>query len=219
MQRTPGRPRTCARSAYADAILAGACIERALAELRRVESETPWVLGTTSLALSRTLALREASLARLLAAAAEDGRLVHRSGYFATVGFVPQLSPEQQAFFAGYLRGDPAASNPGLPFAFADLQAAMRGAKIPGLAAALETLFGSGALVKVDDALYRGEQIAAIRERLERTLRRDKQITPAAFRDLVGTSRKFALPLLEYFDRSGVTIRTGDVRVLRKTHA
>lgn len=37
-------------------------------------------------------------------------------------------------------------------------------------------------------------------------------ITAAQFRDLLGTSRKYALALLETFDRKGRTIRVGDVR-------
>lgn len=36
----------------------------------------------------------------------------------------------------------------------------------------------------------------------------------AAFRDRLGTSRKFALAFLEYFDAQGITIRKGDVRAL-----
>jgi selenocysteine-specific elongation factor len=32
---------------------------------------------------------------------------------------------------------------------------------------------------------------------------------------LVGTSRKYAVPLLEWFDAAGVTLRSGDLRVLR----
>lgn len=40
-------------------------------------------------------------------------------------------------------------------------------------------------------------------------------ITLAAFRDLSGTSRKFALPFLEYLDSVGVTRRVGEKRVLR----
>lgn len=40
------------------------------------------------------------------------------------------------------------------------------------------------------------------------------QMTAAEFRDLIGTSRKYAIPLLEYLDRKGVTKREGDVRVL-----
>jgi selenocysteine-specific elongation factor len=40
-------------------------------------------------------------------------------------------------------------------------------------------------------------------------------ITPAMFRDRFGTSRKYTIPLLEYFDREGVTVRIGDARRLK----
>ena len=40
-------------------------------------------------------------------------------------------------------------------------------------------------------------------------------ITVSTFRELMGTSRKYALPLLEWFDQHGVTRRDGDLRVLR----
>ncbi len=43
-------------------------------------------------------------------------------------------------------------------------------------------------------------------------------ITLAQFRDAIGTSRKYALALLEYFDRQGVTRKEGDARVLRGIH-
>ena len=36
----------------------------------------------------------------------------------------------------------------------------------------------------------------------------------AEIRDLLGTTRKFAVPLCEYLDRIGVTRREGDLRVL-----
>jgi selenocysteine-specific elongation factor len=42
-------------------------------------------------------------------------------------------------------------------------------------------------------------------------------ITLAAFRDLSGSSRKYALPFLEYMDAFGVTRRVGEKRVLRPT--
>ena len=38
-----------------------------------------------------------------------------------------------------------------------------------------------------------------------------------AFKELAGVSRKYAIPLLEYFDREQVTRRTGDKRVILKT--
>ena len=40
-------------------------------------------------------------------------------------------------------------------------------------------------------------------------------MTVSAFREALGTSRKYALPILEYFDAKGVTKRQGDVRLLR----
>lgn len=42
-------------------------------------------------------------------------------------------------------------------------------------------------------------------------------ITLAAVRDATGSSRKFILPILEYFDSKGYTRRVGDMRVLRKS--
>jgi selenocysteine-specific elongation factor len=40
-------------------------------------------------------------------------------------------------------------------------------------------------------------------------------ITLAELRDMVQTSRKYALPLLEYMDNMGITLRKGDIRVLK----
>jgi selenocysteine-specific elongation factor len=46
-------------------------------------------------------------------------------------------------------------------------------------------------------------------------LRQNREITVSQFKELLeNTSRKFAVPLLQYFDATGVTERRGDVRVL-----
>jgi selenocysteine-specific elongation factor len=50
---------------------------------------------------------------------------------------------------------------------------------------------------------------------VEQFLRSNKQMTMAQFRDLIGTSRKYAVPLLEWFDARGITLRSGDYRMLR----
>jgi selenocysteine-specific elongation factor len=42
------------------------------------------------------------------------------------------------------------------------------------------------------------------------------EITAAAFRDLIQASRKFSIALLNYFDRTGFTLRVGDTRKLRR---
>ena len=45
-------------------------------------------------------------------------------------------------------------------------------------------------------------------------LNKNGEIDVSTFRSLIGTTRKFAVPLLNYFDTQGITIRQGDVRVL-----
>ena len=42
------------------------------------------------------------------------------------------------------------------------------------------------------------------------------EFTVADVRDLLGTSRKYVVPLMEHLDASGVTIRTGNIRRLRE---
>ena len=44
----------------------------------------------------------------------------------------------------------------------------------------------------------------------------DRLIDVAAFKDLAGVSRKYAIPLLEYFDRDQTTRRAGDKRLILK---
>jgi selenocysteine-specific elongation factor len=44
--------------------------------------------------------------------------------------------------------------------------------------------------------------------------RKKPEMTVAEFRDILGTTRKYALPFLEYLDSHGVTLRVGDVRKL-----
>jgi hypothetical protein len=42
------------------------------------------------------------------------------------------------------------------------------------------------------------------------------EVTIAGFRDTLGCGRRNAQALLEYFDREGLTLRRGDVRVARR---
>jgi selenocysteine-specific elongation factor len=44
----------------------------------------------------------------------------------------------------------------------------------------------------------------------------DRRIDVPAFKDLAGVSRKYAIPLLEYFDRERITVRAGDKRIVLK---
>ncbi|RJQ52973.1 MAG: selenocysteine-specific translation elongation factor [Actinobacteria bacterium] len=79
----------------------------------------------------------------------------------------------------------------------------------------LGKLVGQGRLVKAGDFTFAPEVIEEVRAALVGYLKENERITASEFRTLIGASRKYAIPLLEYFDASGVTKRDGDYRVLR----
>jgi selenocysteine-specific elongation factor len=190
-------------------------VARVLAVLERHHAAAPWMLGATSLSLARELGFAEATLVRILAAALERERLTSRGGYYARNGFAAQLTAAQTAFIDRFTTVDP--SQPLVPAPFEPLVLEIRRAPIAGVSTALDTLIALGKLERVGEHIYRGEQMAEIRARLVQTLRAKKRITMAEFRDLVGTSRKYVVPLLEHFDSTGLTIRDGDYRALRNT--
>jgi selenocysteine-specific elongation factor len=199
--------------AFIDSQAAQELLDRVLEHLGQQHRSEPWAMGSTSLALARTLAIDEPLLLRVLGAYAEEGRVAHRAGYFALPDHTPKLSAEQQTFFEQQVRIDPA--SPFTPTPLDQVVAAVKQSRVAGIGKAFDTLLAKGALVKVGDELYRGTQITQIRARVEQYLRSNKHMTMAQFRDLIGTSRKYAVPLLEWFDARGITVRSGDYRMLR----
>ncbi len=70
-------------------------------------------------------------------------------------------------------------------------------------------------VVKVNDALYLSAGVYEKMISLVSTFFKQKpEMTVAEFRDLLNTTRKYALPFLEFLDSQKVTLRTGDVRKL-----
>jgi len=81
----------------------------------------------------------------------------------------------------------------------------------------LQLLTKEGALIKVKEDLYFSR--AALEDLEQRTLaflQQNKELTPVQFKEISQVSRKFAIPLLEYFDGKKLTMRVGDKRILRK---
>jgi selenocysteine-specific elongation factor len=71
-------------------------------------------------------------------------------------------------------------------------------------------------LVRVKESLFfHAEILKTIEDKLVAFLKAKKEIGPADMKDLLGVSRKYAIPLMEYFDGQRVTTRVGDRRVLR----
>jgi selenocysteine-specific elongation factor len=87
----------------------------------------------------------------------------------------------------------------------------------PARARALATAVAtSGAIVHVQgDLWFDKPTLDELRTRLIGFLKEKGSITTGEFKDLVGASRKYVVPLAEWFDAQKVTLRVGDVRKLR----
>lgn len=71
----------------------------------------------------------------------------------------------------------------------------------------------AGRVVRAEHGIvFSAQAFADAERRLEQYLAKNPEITMASFRDLLGTTRKYALALLETFDKTGRTVRIGDVR-------
>lgn len=80
----------------------------------------------------------------------------------------------------------------------------------------INALFDQGILIRISEKIWMsGEVVQDARECLIKYFEKNNDISVAIFRDIVETSRKNAMALLEYFDSEKLTKRQGDVRVLR----
>jgi selenocysteine-specific elongation factor len=76
---------------------------------------------------------------------------------------------------------------------------------------------GAGDLVGLNNDIYlHRETMEEVKRRLEPAFRDRGGLTVSEIRELLDTSRKYAVPLCEYFDASGYTVREGDVRRLKE---
>ncbi len=81
----------------------------------------------------------------------------------------------------------------------------------------LEVMVKKHTLVKVKEDLYfHHNVIKELEERLIKFLQEKGEITTSELKELTGVSRKYTIPLIEYFDKIQLTVRVGDKRVLRK---
>ena len=82
---------------------------------------------------------------------------------------------------------------------------------------AVSLLSREGLLIRVKDELYfHAKPCQRLEQRLRDFLSRKKEISTQEFKDLTRVSRKYTIPLLEYFDARKITIRVGDKRKLRE---
>jgi selenocysteine-specific elongation factor len=124
-----------------------------------------------------------------------------------------RLSPEQQRVVSrieeAYLKAEAAPPSP----ADALAEAGVAGDEEHEL---FQLLLEAKKLVRVKESLFfHARALEAIQDKVVAFLREKKEIGPGDIKDLLGISRKYAIPLLEHLDARRVTTRVGERRVLR----
>jgi selenocysteine-specific elongation factor len=154
-------------------------------------------------------ALVQAAIERML----QQKRLLGDARRVARADFKPKLSANlrklKDKVVAAFLT---AGFQPPEPGSFAN--------QAGGNSASLKDLFdvcvAEGLLVQIADGIYLHADLeASMRQKVKEKLATGSAgITVAEIRDVLGTTRKFAVPFCEYLDRAGLTKRQGDLRVL-----
>lgn len=163
---------------------------------------------------SRSLAFLHQNIA-----AAVIGRIQSRGGIVVENDLIrsaehsSQMAPDEAAFAEALLT---TLENAGLevPRIAEAVEAERRSLPAVRALKLLHLLASSGRVVKVSDEFYFAP--AAIARTIELVKAAGGTMDVAAFKGLTGVSRKYAIPLLEYFDRIHVTARVGDKRVVLK---
>lgn len=151
--------------------------------------------------------------AEVFAALVGEGQLAEAAGVTGGVirlpNFVPTFTPVQQQEVESLLRQF--RQNPYTPPGRAEAEALV-GSEVLG------ALIEQGKLVKLgsltDAVLFLRESYEEAVAKLVAYLREHGRMTAAEARDVLGTTRKYILPLLEHMDERRITRRAGDERVL-----
>jgi selenocysteine-specific elongation factor len=163
---------------------------------------------------TRLGSLEERVFLALLGRFAAAGLLAVDKDKVRGAGHAVRLTPDQQAaserIEAEFRQAGVAP--PTLDEAFARL-----GLSGPSAQAMAQLLVEDRRLVRIREGLYfHAEPLQAAVGRVVAFLREHQAITPQEIKDLLGISRKYAIPLLEWLDTQRLTVRVGDKRVLRE---
>jgi selenocysteine-specific elongation factor len=144
--------------------------------------------------------------------AVADGDLVLDGGLVRRVGWAPRLS-ETQASLKTVLVAALRSAGPEPP-SVGEL-ASTHGPSVSPLIRILER---EGAVVSVEpDRYYDASALTLLVDRLRKGMTAGREYSPSELRDVIGLSRKYLIPFLEYCDRHGITERRSTGRVLHGT--
>ena len=150
-----------------------------------------------------------APFAALLSSLAAKGVLTDGGAEVALASHQAQPSAEQRASIKGM--SEALESQPFSPPLLAEL--VQKFALTPAL---IQYLIAQGLIVRIsDEFVFTRRALDEATARLRGYLQSNPSVTVAAARDLLGSSRRYVLPLLEWLDSEKVTRRVGDDRILR----
>ena len=188
--------------------------ERALRALSRLHAARPRhsSIPHAQLAAAFPDVHSEALVSGLIDRLAATGKVITDLRTVALTSFQPKLSQGERKLMAE-LAGSIRAGGMSPPDA-AELAAAA-GPRAGAVADLLGLLRDQEQLVEINGQIFLDAEVAGeLHRRVLERLADGTTITMAALRDLLGTTRKFAVPIGEYLDRVGLTKRDGDVRRL-----
>ena len=185
-----------------------------LALLGAFHAENPLRTGISREELrSRAGNAQERVFAQLLASLEAEGLVRSEKDQVRLTSHEIRLSAEQERIVKGleadFLKAGAAPPSPEEALA----RLGVRGSEKHEL---FQLLVSDRRLLRVKESLYfHAEALRAIQDKIVAHLREKKDIGPGDVKDLLGISRKYAIPLMEYFDAQRVTVRQGERRVLR----
>jgi selenocysteine-specific elongation factor len=180
---------------------------RTLRELEQYHHANPLRLGMSKEELKSRLKLPQRVFQALLQGCVNEKMIEENGPLVRMKGFVLTLTPVQQRQVDDFLaRCD---RQPFMPPTIKEAQAELG----EDLAAALVELQYMEPIS--EEIIFRPHGLQRVAEEVTVYLKTHSSITVAEFRDLIHTSRKYAVPLMEYLDAQGVTVREGDLRRLK----
>ncbi len=175
---------------------------RARQALTEYHGRFPLRAGMPREELRSRLGITQAVFNPALDRLAADGALEATEPHALLPGYEPAISPEQQREVDGYL--DLLASTPYSPPTDAPVD--------PEL---LQLLIDQGRVVRADDVVFLKSAYDEMAEWVVERARSHGSVSISDVRETFSASRKYTLALLEHMDRTAVTRRVGDDRVLR----
>jgi selenocysteine-specific elongation factor len=185
---------------------------RLLAALDAFHAREPLQPGLPRAALRAALPrnVAPAAFELLLARLAERSAIAEGDGLVRSAGHAPRLTERQQKL-AERLRAE--ARSAGLEPPTPRDWAARLHAGEEELRAVLAHLEREHALVRAGELWFDRASIDALRAKVLAHLAAHGALDTPAYKALIGTSRKYAVPLMELFDAEHVTARRGETRV------